>query len=97
MDRETLDEVIIARLSVDPNEGGDGGETSFEYLAGCWKRLYPANREFGRIVSDFSHSRGIVNCRAASRREEDADNGTGYGFRYTRQTIRRNGRRLGRS
>jgi hypothetical protein len=27
------------------------GETTFEYLAGCWKRLYVANREANRLVS----------------------------------------------
>jgi hypothetical protein len=26
------------------------GETVFEYLAGCWKRLNVANRDLGRIV-----------------------------------------------
>jgi ubiquitin conjugation factor E4 B len=28
-----------------PNE-----ETTFEYLTGCWKRLYGANREFSRYA-----------------------------------------------
>jgi ubiquitin conjugation factor E4 B len=26
------------------------GETTFEYLAGCWKRLNSANREANRLV-----------------------------------------------
>ena len=25
-------------------------ETIFEYLTGCWKRLYAANREMNRLV-----------------------------------------------
>jgi ubiquitin conjugation factor E4 B len=25
-------------------------ETTFEYLTGCWKRLYLASREFGRLA-----------------------------------------------
>ncbi|BEI85504.1 hypothetical protein CcaverHIS002_0509050 [Cutaneotrichosporon cavernicola] len=57
------DRLLIARLSLDPNAmatsddpdqlmvlaGMPQNETVFEYLTGCWKRLYAANREMSRL------------------------------------------------
>nr|XP_019011039.1 ubiquitin-conjugation factor E4 B [Kwoniella pini CBS 10737]OCF49820.1 ubiquitin-conjugation factor E4 B [Kwoniella pini CBS 10737] len=56
---DMADRLLIARLSLDPASmassddpdvlsvlvGLPTGETIFEYLTGCWKRLYGANRE----------------------------------------------------
>ncbi|KLT45417.1 hypothetical protein CC85DRAFT_282483 [Cutaneotrichosporon oleaginosum] len=63
---DVRDRLLIARLSLDPNDmatsddpdqlqvlaGLPQNETVFEYLTGCWKRLYAANREMLR----FSYS-----------------------------------------
>ncbi|CAD6576435.1 MAG: hypothetical protein TREMPRED_001677 [Tremellales sp. Tagirdzhanova-0007] len=58
------DRLLIARLTLDPTamENSDDvdvltilaglprSETIFEYLTGCWKRLYAANREINRLA-----------------------------------------------
>lgn len=46
---DMLDSLIIARLSVDPSATGE--QTIFEYLAGCWKGLYVANRDTKRTYA----------------------------------------------
>lgn len=40
-------------------------ETVFEYLTGCWKRMYRSNRDFHRTVRIPC---GDANCFADSRR-----------------------------
>jgi len=45
VDVESVDAVLIAMLSVESEL------TTFEYLTGCWKRLYRVNREVLKAVS----------------------------------------------
>lgn len=66
-----IDRLLIARLSLDidalsrsndPDSlmilaGLPEGETVFEYLVGCWKRLYISNREMARSVRLFALKR----------------------------------------
>ena len=59
--RDHADSLLIARLSLDPNtspqltdEASRVGETSFEYLTGCWKRVYESNRSTTRIAYSSS-------------------------------------------
>nr|KIR85337.1 ubiquitin-conjugation factor E4 B [Cryptococcus tetragattii IND107] len=63
-DIELADRLLIARLSMDPTlmaqsddpdvltilAGLPQNETVFEYLAGCWKRLYQASRDANRYA-----------------------------------------------
>jgi ubiquitin conjugation factor E4 B len=60
---DLIDRLLIARLQIDPSvlasssdpdqlavlAGLPQNETVFEYLTGCWRRLYIANRETNRI------------------------------------------------
>lgn len=45
-------------------------ETIFEYLTGCWKRLYMANREMTKIVS----REGQIACSSQGYTSEEKAN-----------------------
>lgn len=48
--KEEADTLLIAKLSVE-GEAEGLGLTTFEYLGGCWKRLYRVHRDTLRAVS----------------------------------------------
>jgi ubiquitin conjugation factor E4 B len=51
-------------------------ETTFEYLAGCWKRLNLAVRDTGRHVSLYRKSATLIKG-SRCRREESMDGSRG--------------------
>ena len=69
--KDEADTLLIAKLSV---EGDEAGLTTFEYLTGCWKRLYRVHRETLRAVSvsfserAFSGQAGLTGVRCTCLR-----------------------------
>ncbi|KAJ9098222.1 hypothetical protein QFC21_004551 [Naganishia friedmannii] len=80
-----LDALLIARLSLPPHAipgaGPETTTTTFEYLTGCWTRLYAAQREFVSVSAAQGWSRdgeGARWTRAYARIKELVMSYLGY-------------------